>query len=91
MWEVVFYDDHKETIARINKAGEVEELRINLTFSELPEKIFQSIKSKGEIMNVITINKSNDISWEIIYRNQNLVRFLIILDPDGKELSSRQL
>jgi hypothetical protein len=91
MWEVVFHDENREKIVRINHAGRILEHRINITPGELPQKILKFVSDKGELMNVILIDKVESTAWEIIYRDKKLDRYLMILDPEGMEISSRQL
>lgn len=91
MWEVVFHDDQKEKIVRIDGTGKILECRVNASPKDLPIKILEMVNEKGELMNAILIEKMDGTVWEIIYRNKKLDRFLMVLDTDGKVISSRPL
>ena len=91
LWEVVFHDDQKEKIARFNLAGKLVEGRINTSQSELPAIILKLVIEKGELMNAILIDKAGITSWEIIYRDKHLNRYLMVLDQNGQEISCSQL
>ncbi|NJN27592.1 MAG: hypothetical protein HC819_17265 [Cyclobacteriaceae bacterium] len=90
-WEAVFYLDQVEKIARFSKDGTVQELRTNMAIGELPPHIEAAIAPYGEIMSAISIEKENVLSWEIIYRNEQLSRFVCYLDETGAELSKKKL
>ncbi len=90
-WEVVFHDHSRERIARFNRLGDIEELRTNTPLSELPGHILQALKERGEIMNAITIENKGQLTYELIYRNDSLERFLINLEEGGNEISCSQL
>lgn len=90
-WEAVFYYNQKEKIAKFRNDGQLFEVRTNIALVELPELVRNSLSSRGEIMNAIRIEKSELTNWEIIYRNDKLIRFLCNLDENGLEISSRQL
>lgn len=91
IWEVVFHDDQKEKIVRIDGTGKILERRENTSPKDLPIKILEKVNDKGELMNAILIEKMDGTVWEIIYRNKKLNRYLMVLDTDGKEISSRPL
>ena len=90
-WEVVFYHNQKEKIAKFSKDGQLEELRTNVALSELPEAVNVTLSTRGEIMNAIKTQKNKTTTWEIIYRNDKLIRCLCNLDENGQEMSNRQL
>ena len=82
-YEAIFYVGKREYLARFRSDGSMMDYKINLTAEALPEKISQSVGSKGEIMNAVVIHEGEKVSYEIIYRNENLQRFLTIINQQG--------
>jgi hypothetical protein len=90
-YEAIFYKDDIEHIAYYNKKGSLESYKMFLPTKFIPESIKRMLERKGEIMNVVLINKGNSINYEVIIRNQNLCRYLILLTDLGKVISEMQL
>jgi len=90
-WEVVFYHEQKEKIAKIDNEGKLEELRTNNSLSDLPDTINNSLKAMGEIMNAISIKRGGTVHWEIIYRDEKLARFVCNVDESGQVISIKKL
>ena len=90
-WEVIFYQDQVEKIVRLSAAGNVLETRTNISIGEIPLVIQDTAARRGEIMNVILIRRFDEVYWEIIYRDKELVRFLLILNKDGGEIKQYPL
>ena len=82
-YEAIFYVGKREYLARFQPDGSMMDYKINLTAEALPEKIRKSAGSKGEIMNAVVIHEGEKVSYEIIYRNENLQRFLMIINQQG--------
>ncbi|MCB2208777.1 MAG: hypothetical protein KQH67_10855 [Bacteroidetes bacterium] len=90
-YEAIFYQDDIEHIAHYSKEGILESYKMFMPAKFLPESIKTKLEHKGEIMNVVLINKGNSINYEVIIRNQNLCRYLILLTDLGKVISEMQL
>lgn len=90
-YEAVFYKDKIEHIALFSAKGELLEYKITLSEHMLPFPIKKGLKAKGEIMNIISRNKSNNISYEVIVRDAHLQRFIIILAENGAIISEQAL
>jgi hypothetical protein len=82
-YEAIFYKDNIEYIANFDRSGVLIVYKMFLTEGFLPEKIKSTMKGKGEIMNVVMINKGNSITWEIIYRDKELIRYLMLFNEIG--------
>jgi len=82
-YEAIFYKDNIEYIANFDRTGVLIVYKMFLTEGFLPEKIKSTMKGKGEIMNVVMINKGNSITWEIIYRDKELIRYLMLFNEIG--------
>jgi len=91
IYEVIFYNDKQETIARFNKKGELLETLINIPIEKIPEKIKKIIKKYGEILNLIKLVKINKIEYEIIVNNNNLIRYLLIINQNGEIIKSQAI
>jgi len=90
-YEAIFYKDQLEYIAILDGKGVLIEYKMLLSEGMLPEQIKTSLLQKGEIMNVVMINKGNSILYEIIIRNEELSRFLFLLNETGHILDEKQL
>ena len=83
-YEVMFYVNEKEHIARFNNVGELIDHRINIKPEELPLAVFETASNKGEIMSAIAIFHLDKLSeCEIIFRNTDKIRFVMHLTPSG--------
>lgn len=90
-YEAIFYKDDIEHIAYYSAEGHLESYKMFLPTKFIPESIKRMLERKGEIMNVVLINKGNSINYEVIIKNQNLCRYLILLTDLGKVISEMQL
>lgn len=90
-FEAIFYQDKLEYIAMFSREGALLEYRIFLPKGYLPEKLKKIAESKGEIMNSIMRNKGNSVEYEIIIRNENLIRYLIRLTDIGNLIEEKKL
>jgi hypothetical protein len=79
-FEALFHLDNVEKIARYNRDGKRMELRTNCTPEELPGETLKKAHQFGEIMNAIHIEQENNSLFEIIIRNKDLTRILILID-----------
>lgn len=82
-YEVIFYRDHMEHIALLSRDGTLQEYKVNLPKEYLPETIKKHMEEKWEIMNCLLHNKGNSIEYELIVRDENLTRYLLILSETG--------
>ena len=94
-FEVIFYEKDTEKIARFSRKGDLIEYRINLKpetlVKSLPKQILNSAQIEGEIMNCITVHSTDKLYYEFIVRDSDLVRYLLLLDAEGKKLSLEKL
>lgn len=90
-FEAIFYMGKREYLARFQQDGSMMDYKINLPAEALPEKIRRSAGSKGEIMNAVVIHEGEKVSYEIIYRNENLERFITIINQEGIQSIERPL
>lgn len=90
-FEAIFYKDNLEYIALLDNNGLLIEYRKFLPVGYMPEVIKTDLSTKGEIMNIVMINKGNSITYEVIMRDKELVRFMLLLDEQGNIISERLL
>ncbi len=90
-FEVIFYEDELEKIAVFNSQGELIEEKVNLTAELLPARVKMIARNHGELMNIIRIKRKDTISFEIIFRDKELDRYLLLLDIEGKVRSKEKL
>ncbi|MBN2610718.1 MAG: hypothetical protein JXB00_04100 [Bacteroidales bacterium] len=82
-FEAVFYEHETEKIARFSAEGDWFETYTNLEISALDEPVGKSSENYGEIMNAIRIDSREGTKFELIVRDNNLKRYLLIIMPDG--------
>lgn len=90
--EAIFYLEGQEYIARFDKKANLIDYNINLDITLLPAIVKETGEKFGEIMNAISIhNKSGLTGYEVIYRDEQLVRFTLMIDSGGNVLNIREL
>lgn len=90
-FEVIFYKDSIEHIAIFDKTGRLLEYKLYLPVNFLPEALKTNLESRGEIMNAVLRNKQNCIEYEVIIRDKEMKRHLILLSDLGKTLDEKLL
>ncbi len=85
-YEAVFYMNDKEYIAKISKENEITGYKSNLKIEELPEDIKTECEKSGEIMNAIAIYTKSNHLFEIIVRDKEFNRSLLLLSKSGELL-----
>jgi hypothetical protein len=91
LFEVIFYHEDLEKIARYDDDGTLLEYRVNLPLERIPEKIRKKAESEGEIMNCIEFHSVDTIRFELIVRDKNLIRYLLLTDQSGKKIRKQKL
>lgn len=90
-YEAIFYKDNIEYIANFDQDGVLIEYKMFLPEGFLPEKIKTTLNAKGETMNAVMINKGNSITYETIYRDKELIRYVIIFNELGGIIEEKVL
>lgn len=91
VYETIFYLDNKEYIAKFDSFAKLLDYRVNLPLDFLPAVIAKSLDPDKELMNVVEIHKENTVSYEIIMRNKDLIRFVALYTQSGNKLEEKQL
>lgn len=91
LFEVIFYHDDLEKIARYDNDGTLLEYRVNLPLERIPRRVNRKVNSEGEIMNCIEFHSVDSIRYEFIVRDKNLVRYLLLTDKSGNTLRKEKL
>jgi len=90
-YEAIFYKDNIEYIANFDLDGVLVEYKMFLPEGILPEKIKSTLNSKGETMNAVMINKGSSVTYETIYRDKELIRYLIVFNELGGIIEEKVL
>ena len=90
-FEALFYEQEFEKIARFDKKGSLIEIRTNISPESLPEPAKSVASSIGEIMNTIIINKENKTLYEVIVRENPVIRILLLISENAEILSRKVL
>lgn len=91
LFEVIFYHEGKEKIARFDHDGTLLEYRINLQLNTIDPAVRAQAATEGEIMNCIEFHSVDTIRFEFIVRDENLIRYLLLTDISGKKIRKEAL
>lgn len=80
-----------EYIAKISEKKGLLEYKKNLKLDELPEVISDECKKSGEIMNAIANFVESELFYEIIVRDKDFNRSLLLLNKSGELLKSTRI
>lgn len=90
-YEAIFYKNNLEHIALFSLTGILMEYRLNLPINYLPEPIKNMAMEKGEIMNSVMRNKGNVVEYEIIIRDERLIRYQLLYSEIGFLIEEKML
>jgi len=82
-YEAIFYLEDIEYIARFDTLGYLLNLKKNLPIQATPEHIKRKAALHGELMNVIEISEVEIVGYELIVRDETLIRFSLLLNEKG--------
>lgn len=82
-YEAIFYLEDIEYIARFDSLGKLLNLKKNLPIHTTPEHIKRKAALHGELMNVIEIMEDEIVGYELIVRDETLIRFSLLLNEKG--------
>jgi len=91
LFEVIFYHEGKEKIARFDHEGTLLEYRINLQLDTVKTSVRDKAATEGEIMNCIEFHSVDTIRYEFIVRDKKLVRYLLLTDMEGNKIKKEKL
>jgi hypothetical protein len=90
-FEAIFYLDDVEHIAHFDSSGKLHNLKKNLSILSSPEQIKQKAAQYGELMNVIEIIEDEVVGYEIIIRDEDLIRYSLLLNEKGGLIQKSKL
>jgi hypothetical protein len=82
-YEAIFYLEDIEHIARFDSTGKILNLKKNLPIDSTPKHIKDKAAVHGELMNVIEICEAEIVGYELIVRDEELIRFSLLLNEKG--------
>lgn len=82
-YEAIFYHDDIEQIAHFDSSGKLLNLKKNLSINTAPPHILEKAKQHGELMNAIEISEEEIVGYELIVRDEALIRFSLLLNEKG--------
>ncbi len=91
LFEVIFYHDGMEKIARFDREGTLLEYRINLQLETIADSVRAKASLEGEIMNCIELHSVDTVKYEFIVRDTGLVRYLLLTDTTGNKIRKEKL
>ncbi len=90
-YEAVFIHDGSEKIARFDSDGPLTEYRVNISPDEIPSPIREAASSEFEIMNCIAIYAADKLTYELVVRDSELIRYNMNLDSLGTVIKLTKL
>ena len=90
-YEAIFYLEDIEHIARFDSSGKILNLKKNLSIQSTPSHIQQKAAVHGELMNVIEIREDEIVGYELIIRDETLIRFSLLLNEKGGLIQKSKL
>lgn len=90
-YEAIFYRDEIEHIARFDSTGKLLNLKRNLPIHSTPDHIKTKAADHGELMNVIEISEDEIVGYELIIRDEELIRFSLLLNEKGGLIQKSKL
>jgi hypothetical protein len=91
LFEAIFFHDNAEKIARFDSDGNLLEYRVNIPPTDIPSEVKSAVNEEFEIMNCISVFISGLTTYELIVRNRDLVRYLMVIDHRGNQVSLKTL
>lgn len=82
-YEAIFYLEDIEHIAHFDCTGKLLNLKKNLSLHTIPEHIREKAAQHGELMNAIEISEDEIVGYELIIRDETLIRFSLLLNEKG--------
>lgn len=82
-FEAVFYFENIECIALYDKSGKLILLKRNLSLDTLPSLVAQQAQQEGELMNAVVVESEDSVVYEIIVRDEALLRYVVYIDENG--------
>jgi len=90
-YEAIFYREDIEHIAHFDSIGKLLNLKKNLPIHTTPEHIKEKAALHGELMNVIEISEDDIVGYELIIRDEGLIRFSLLLNEKGGLIQKTKL
>lgn len=90
-YEAIFYLEEIEHIAHFDATGKLLNLKRNLPIHSTPEHIKEKASLHGELMNVIEIKEEEIVGYELIVRDEALIRFSLLLNEKGGLIQKSKL
>jgi hypothetical protein len=90
-YEAIFYLEDIEHIAHFDPSGKLLNLKRNLPIHSTPEHIKEKAAKHGELMNVIEISEQEIVGYELIIRDEELIRFSLLLNEKGGLIQKSKL
>ncbi len=87
MYEAVFYLSDIEHIAKISLKGKLIEYKKNIKLDDIPVVIKEASLKYGETMSAIAIYSGKNVNYELIIRNNEMVRHIFLFNHKGQLLS----
>ena len=90
-YEAIFYLNDTEHIAYFDLSGKLLTLKKNLSIHQAPNHIKEKAALHGELMNVIEISENEIVGYELIIRDEALIRYSLLLNEKGGLIQKTKL
>ncbi|MFY9153299.1 MAG: hypothetical protein WAO52_14880 [Prolixibacteraceae bacterium] len=90
-YEAIFYFEEIEHIAHFDSSGKLLNLKKNLPIHSIPDLIKEKAAQHGELMNVIEIREQEIVGYELIVRDETLIRYSLLMNEKGGLIQKSKL
>lgn len=91
LYEAVFYHNGIEKIAKFSGDGTWHETGINTDKDLIPSAVKSAAEKNGEIMSSIEFRTAGSSKFEIVVRDSQMNRFLLIINDSGKLIKNKPI
>jgi hypothetical protein len=86
LWEAIFFHEEITKMARFSNSGKLLEYRVNIEPDLIPSPIMEAASQEWEIMNCIAVYSSTGLTYELIVRDSDLIRYQLWIDSLGNRI-----
>ena len=90
-FEALFYENKQERIARFDPSGNLIEVRTNITPLDQHAIVNPTVREMGDLMNYIQIDRSGNITHELIIKKPDFTRILVLLNDKFEVIRQESL
>jgi hypothetical protein len=87
--EAILMEHGQEKIVRFHDDGNLIDIRVNLTLTEVPANIRNEAEKAGEIMSSIRILDEESVKYEFVLRDKSMKREILFMNEHAEIIRRR--